>query len=164
MCGCLRISCLPGLCSIDLSSLYHDLYPGFAIKLALSLPLLGICSTTSEDVPDHFTYYLLFKRFKKLVPKISALSDYNCGLSAGVLSSIPQSVEGRLSMSPMMIDRVMIPGCHLHTTKHAKKLGKAWSSQTVLVTPDQSEKPRIYLRSRCNGLSALLWRRAKAFN
>lgn len=37
-------------------------------------------------------------------------------------------------MSPMMIDRVMIPGCHLHTTKHAKKLGKARSSQTVLVT------------------------------
>jgi hypothetical protein len=35
-------------------------------------------------------------------------------------------------MSPMMIDRVMIPGCHLHTMKHASKLGKACWSQTVL--------------------------------
>jgi hypothetical protein len=143
MWGCLRLSCLPGLCSIDLSSFYHDLYPDFAIKLALLLLLLGICSTTREDVPDQFTYHLLFKRFRKLDPKISALSDYNCGLSAGVLSSIPQSVEGGISMSPMMIDRVMIPGCHLHTTKHAKKLGKAWSSRTVLVTQTNRKNRRF---------------------
>lgn len=69
MCGCLRLSCLPGLCSIDLSSFYHDLYPGFAIKPALLLPLLGICSTTPEDVPDQFRLLSPLQKVQEVGPK-----------------------------------------------------------------------------------------------
>lgn len=71
MCGCLRLSCLPGLCSIDLSFFDYDIYAGFAIKLALLLPLLGICSTTTtpEDVPDQFHLLSPFQKGQEVGPK-----------------------------------------------------------------------------------------------